>query len=166
MDPQCGQRMFFGSRSADARRIGSASASVHGTQSGRRVSLRRPQAQVPIDGYRLNIYTGTGAAAPTTFLDFPIASIVCNQTPPAVTTPPVNPSRALWDDPANAGKVCEWIDSGTGPLAAVPLGSSYEATLQAYNAAGRGPESNRAPFSRLAPPTAAPTGLRLRRPGS
>lgn len=123
-----------------------------------------------IDGYRLNIYPQATppATTPIQSFDFQIGAITCNLAPPAATTTgvPVNPSRAIWDDPANAGRVCQWTDPGTGPLFAVPFGGTYEAGLQAFNAAGRGPESNRAPFSRLAPPSNAPAGLRLIRLGS
>jgi len=122
-----------------------------------------------IDGYRLNIYPAMTppASTPLSFFDFQIGAITCNLAPPTpVAGLPVNPSRAIWDDPDNAGRVCQWNDPGTGPLFAVPFGSTYEAGLQAFNAAGRGPESNRAPFSRLAPPSTAPAGLRLIRPGS
>jgi hypothetical protein len=122
-----------------------------------------------IDGYRLNIYNQGAAptATPIQSFDFANAAITCNLAPPTVTPgTPVNPTRALWDDPTNAGRVCQWQDPGTGPLFSVPFGAAYEAGLQAYNVAGRGPESNRVPFSRLAPPTNAPTGLRVIRPGS
>jgi len=122
-----------------------------------------------VDGYRLNVYP-TGAApvaTPTTFFDFLSSAITCNLAPPTVVlTLPVNPTRVMWDDPNNTGRVCQWTDPGTGPLFAMPIGSNYEAGLQAFNAAGRGPESNRAPFSRLAAPSIAPTGLRLIRLGS
>lgn len=123
-----------------------------------------------IDGYRLNIYPGGAAptATPTMFFDFLSSAITCNLAPPAPPAPgtPVNPTRAMWDDPNNTGRVCQWTDPGTGPLFAVPVGGNYEAAVQAFNAAGRGPESNRAPFSRLSAPTTAPTGLRLIRLGS
>jgi hypothetical protein len=122
-----------------------------------------------LDGYRLNIYNAGAAptATPVQTFDFLMPAITCNITPPTATPGvPVNPTRAIWDDPGNAGRVCQWVDPGTGPLFAVPVGSSYEAGIQAFNAAGRGPESNRAPFSRLAAPTVAPTGFRLIRPAS
>lgn len=117
-----------------------------------------------IDGYRLNVYPAGAAptATPITFFDFTKTAIECNQAPEVVPPGvPVNPRRVLWDDPDNAGRVCRWVDPGTGPLFAVPFGASYDAGLQAYNEAGRGPESDRVPFSRLSPPTVAPTGLRL-----
>jgi len=122
-----------------------------------------------VDGYRLNIYPASTppTTTPTQTFDFLMSAITCNLAPPVVVPGvPVNPTRAIWDDPANAGRVCQWNDPGTGPLFAVPFGSSYEAGLQAFNAAGRGPESNRAPFSRLSAPTTAPAGLRLIRPAS
>lgn len=122
-----------------------------------------------IDGYRLNIYpSGAGTAAtPTTFFDFLMSAVTCNLAPtPPIAGVPVNPTRAEWDDPNVTGRICRWTDPGTGPLFAIPMGGSYEAGLQAFNAAGRGPESNRAPFSRLAAPASAPTALRLIRVGS
>jgi hypothetical protein len=130
----------------------------------------RPAAAQTIDGARLNIYPGGAApgATPTTFFDFLSSAITCNLAPPAVSAagPAVNPTRVMWDDPTNTGRVCQWTDPGTGPLFSVPVGSNYEASLQFFNAAGRGPESNRAPFTRLAPPATAPTGVRLQRLGS
>jgi len=131
--------------------------------------LSTSAAAQALDGYRLNIYpTGTPATAtPTTFFDFLNSAVTCNLAPPTpIVGVPVNPTRAIWEDPANTGRVCQWTDPGTGPLFAIPVGAAYEATLQFFNAAGRGPESNRTPFSRLASPTIAPVGLRLIRPGS
>ena len=128
-----------------------------------------PAAAQTVDGYRLNVYPAGAApaATPTTFFDFLSSAVTCNLAP---STPvpglPVNPTRAQWDDPNNTGRMCQWTDPGTGPLFAIPIGGNFEAGLQAFNAAGRGPESNRAPFSRLAAPTTAPTGLRLIRLGS
>lgn len=130
----------------------------------------RPVSAQTIDGYRLNVYpSGAPAGAtPTTFFDFLNSAITCNLDP--VVTPtagvPINPTRATWDDPNNAGRICQWVDDGKGPLFSVPFGSAYEAGLQAFNDAGRGPESNRAPFSRLSAPATAPTGFHLRRAGS
>jgi hypothetical protein len=131
--------------------------------------LAVPAAAQTIDGYRLNVYpSGAGVAAtPTTFFDFLSTAVTCNLAPtPPVTGVPVNPSRVEWDDPNVTGRICRWTDDGKGPLFSVPFGGSYEAGLQAFNAAGRGPESNRAPFSRLAAPASAPTALRLIRVGS
>lgn len=121
-------------------------------------------AAAQILGARLNIYnSGAGpTATPITFFDFLNAATVCNQVPPAaVPSPVVNPTRAIWDDPANAGRVCIWTDPGTGPLFSQPVGASYLAGLQFFDAAGRGPESNRVPFGRQALTTVVPTGLRL-----
>lgn len=122
-----------------------------------------------VDGYRLNVYPSGAApaATPTTFFDFLNSATTCNLAPtPPVVGVPVNPSRVEWDDPNVTGRICRWTDDGKGPLFAVPFGANYEAALQAFNAAGRGPESNRAPFARTAAPAIAPTGLRLIRLGS
>lgn len=121
-----------------------------------------------VDGYRLNIYNAGAApgATPMQTFDFLSTAITCNLPPSTVTGVPVNPTIVLWDDPTNAGRECQWTDNATGPLFSVPVGAAYEAALQGFNAAGRGPESNRTPFSRLAPPTTAPTRVRLKRPAS
>jgi hypothetical protein len=113
-----------------------------------------------IDSYRLNYYN-PGAAAPLQQSDaFPASGVACNVEKPTVINT-INPTTAVWDDPANAGKVCMFIIPTTGTLPSLPLGS-YEATLVAINSAGASAESNRAPFSRLALP-AARTGFLLRR---
>lgn len=111
---------------------------------------------------RVSVYAPS-AAAPLTTLDVPAASITCNLA--ASPTQAVNPSSLEWTDAANSGRVCRWTDQSSGPLLAAPVGA-YEVTLRFVNAAGVGPESNRASFSRLAPPTVAPAGLRPVRPGS
>lgn len=114
-----------------------------------------------IDGYVSRIYN-QGAQTPLQTTDLLVANITCNQTPPAANASTVNPARVVFDDVANAGKVCMWTDPGGGILASLPFGqATYEGTLAAANSAGTGPESNRAPFSRpgLAP-TNAPAGVR------
>jgi len=115
----------------------------------------------------LNIYTLPHAvgATPITEAEFSPAAVNCNQLPPPPTASTINPTRVTWDDPAVAGRVCQWTDATGGPLLGLPIGP-YEATLQFTNMVGRGPESPVAPFSRLSPPTTAPAGLKLTRPGS
>jgi len=127
-----------------------------------------PAMAQSVTGYRLHIYPAGAptTATPLTTFDFFTTAVTCNVAAPAADAPTINPSRVIWDDPANAGKVCQWNDPGNGPLFAVPIGAAYEGTLRAFNAAGVGPESARSPFSRLAPPANAPAGVRLVRPGS
>ncbi len=121
------------------------------------------QAQT-VEGYRLNVYPGTGATTPVTFIEYAISTVACNQAPTTnLPQTPVNPTKAQWDDPNNAGKVCVYTDPGGGPLLGLPPTGTFEASLQAYNAAGRSVESNRAPFTRLAAPSAV-AGFRLIRP--
>jgi hypothetical protein len=101
--------------------------------------LAAPAQAQNIDGYRLNIYPAGAAdgATPTTFFDFVNSATTCNLVASAPTAgTPVNPTRVEWDDPNNTGRVCRWTDPGTGPLFAVPFGSTYDARLQAFNAAG------------------------------
>jgi hypothetical protein len=113
-----------------------------------------------IDGVRLNFYARGGTTVVATTGDLAPSSYVCNLVPPTVTTS-VNPTRAVWDDPTNSGRVCIWTDpSPTGPLRGLPAGL-YDGKIQAFNAAGRGPESILASFSRAILPPPAPVGLRF-----
>lgn len=116
------------------------------------------QAQT-ITSWPLKIYN-QGAAVPLSTTVLAVTNVVCNQTPPTPGAA-VNPSRVLWDDASNAGKVCIWTDPGTGPLFSVPFGGTYEATLAATNSAGTSPESIRAPFTRPGALPAVPSGLRF-----
>lgn len=128
------------------------------------VLLASPALAQTVDRYVLTIYPVPAGPPPTTFTMM-LPQIGCNQAPPLATATTVNPNTVAWTDEANAGRVCSWIDPGNGVLFSLPLGASYEGTLRKGNAAGNGPESTRAPFSRsLAVPTTAPTGVRLVRP--
>ena len=112
-----------------------------------------------VESYELRAYN-VGATAPLQSFTFPVANVTCNLVAPTPGST-VNPTTALWDDPVNTGRVCQFVQ-GSGPLFSVPSPGTYEATLAAVNAAGSSPESNRAPFSRL-DAAGAPSGLRLRR---
>ena len=104
--------------------------------------------------YTLRIYPvktpqATAPITPATLLS---ANVLCNQTAP-VSTSTRNPNKAVWDDPANAGKVCVWTDPGTGPLLGTPTGfAALEATLTMIGGGAETDESNRAPFSKTPPP--------------
>lgn len=116
-------------------------------------------AQNP-DSYRLNYYN-QGAPQPLQQSDvFPASAAVCNLEAPANPVN-INPTTAVWDDPANPGRVCAFTVGAGGALLSFPVGN-YEATLTAINSAGQA-ESARAPFSRMAAPPVR-TGLRLYRP--
>ena len=110
------------------------------------------------DSYVLKTYN-VGAVAPLQTFTFQATATVCNQIAPTTTTT-VNPTRAVWDDVANVGKVCIWTDPGTGPLFSTPLPGSYEATLAATNAAGTSADSARSPFQRFAV-AAVPLNLKV-----
>jgi len=114
-------------------------------------------AQTP-SSYQVKYYN-VGASQPLQQSDaFPASAAVCNQTA-ASGGSTVNPKLVVWDDLANAGKVCVYTIPTSGALPSLPTPGSYEGTLTAINAAGSA-ESARAPFSRLASPS-APTGLRI-----
>ena len=117
-----------------------------------------PVAASAQDSYTLKTYN-VGAVAPLQTFTFQATATICNQVASTATTT-VNPTRAVWDDVANVGKVCIWTDAGTGPLFSTPLPGSYEATLAATNAAGTSADSTRSPFSRLAV-AAVPLNLKI-----
>ncbi len=49
----------------------------------------------------------------------------------------MNPNVAEFDDPSNPGRVCIYIDNGTGPLGTLPFGvTSYDAGVLATNSLG------------------------------
>jgi hypothetical protein len=119
--------------------------------------LSVPVSAQTVESYQIKYYN-VGAPAPLQQGDVFLApAAVCNQTPPA-TINTVNPTRVIWDDPANVGKVCVYAVPTGGTLPSLPVGT-YEGTLTAFNSIGQA-ESARAPFSRLSGP-AAPTGLRV-----
>lgn len=117
------------------------------------------QAQEVVDSYEFRHYA-QGAQAPVQTDTFLAAGTTCNQAPPTGTSN-VNPTRAIWDDPNNAGRVCIYTFQSGSRLFSLPVGN-YEGTLVAVNAGGASGESSRAPFMRInAPPV--PSGLRLAR---
>lgn len=117
------------------------------------------QAQSLPTSYQAAFYNA-GAAQPLQQSDtFLRTAASCNQTAPT-TVSTVNPTRVVWNDEANPGKVCVFAFPSSAALFSLPIPGSYEATLKAVNAAGASAESNRAPFSRLAP-SAVPTGLQF-----
>lgn len=94
-----------------------------------------------------------GAPAPVTPpFTISMSAVMCNQTPPIATLHSVS-----WDDADNAGKVCVYIDPGTGPLFARIFGA-LEGTLTNLAGSVESPESARAPF--LHPPL-APTSPKV-----
>lgn len=107
-------------------------------------------AQSPATSYVAKYYQ-QGATAPVQSETFQVAATVCNLVAPPATASTVNPTKLVWDDPTNVGKVCQFVEPTSGPLFSVPLGT-YEATLTAVNSAGSSAESNRAPFSKVAAP--------------
>ena len=125
------------------------------------LGLMAGTASAQATGYDLQIYV-PGAPSPQSVSPLALTDIVCNLAPPTGTST-VNPTRVLWDDPANVGKVCIWTPSVTAgsPLVLLPNGS-YEGTVTVTDAAGTSPPSNRASFSK-APVPAARTGVKLYR---
>lgn len=103
-------------------------------------------------------YYNVGAAQPLQSDTFPVTDVVCNQAAPAAGASTVNPTRIVFADINNAGRVCIYTTAGGAQLRSLPVGGNYEGTLTAVNAAGSSAESARAGFSRLGPPV-VPTAL-------
>ena len=125
-------------------------------------SAARLEAQ-PVTSYTLKI-SNSGAPAPLSVTVLPATGFTCNQPPPATPTS-VNAAFVLFDDQANAGKVCIYTDSGSGPLLALPFGSGiYTATLAATNSVATSGDSLASPpFTRPGVGAAVPTGVRVYR---
>lgn len=121
-------------------------------------------AQVPTS-YTLKVFN-QGAPQPIATSALPTSAFVCNQTAPD-TTNTANPNKVLFNDPdpANPGKVCIFIDGGSGPLLSLPFGSGiYVATIAAVNTAGPSPDSALSNlFSRPGATAVAPVGLKVYR---
>lgn len=118
----------------------------------------------PALSYTLKIFN-QGAPAPISATTIPIASFTCNAVAP-VTTNTANPNKIVFDDPANAGKVCLFTDAlPTGPLLGLPFGSGiYVASLVVNNSAGASPDSALSPtFTQPGTILPVPTGLRVYR---
>lgn len=121
-----------------------------------------------VTAYPFKVCTqGQPCTTPVTTYAIPAAEVQCGQPKTATPTGTVsNPRYVIWNDPASPTTAdCRW-DSGTtsGPLFALPFSSSitYDAIIQAVNAAGPSPESARSnPFNRPGSSPVALTGLRV-----
>ncbi len=122
-----------------------------------------PASAQAVTSYTFKI-SNQGAPAPLSVTVLPAAGFVCNSLPPPAPVG-VNPLFILFDDPALAGKVCVYTDSGAGPLLALPFGSGiYTATLAATNAVSTSLDSvTSPPFSKPGVGAAVPTGVRVYR---
>lgn len=122
-------------------------------------------AQLPgVTGYEVRFYD-FNAASPRQVEQFPADAATCNQAPSSPNASTVNPTKFEFDDAAATGRVCHIFEVlNTGALFSVPIGQQFQATILQRNAAGLSGESNRAPFSRLAPPPGV-TGFRVVNPG-
>lgn len=113
--------------------------------------------------YELQVHQGAVVTGPPYFrtVTIPITPTLCNQ-PIFSTTPAtiVNPTKADWDDPVNAGRLC--LADLTAFFAGLPAGS-YISTITSLDdlnrVSGRSAVSN--PFT-VVPLRAAPTGLQVR----
>ncbi len=110
---------------------------------------------VGITAVNLRQYVAGASTPVTAAFTISVASVTCNLTAPV----PPPPASLLWADPVNAGKVCQYIDPGTGPLFAKVYGA-LEGTLTNVAGALESPESARAPFTN---PPVAPTAVQVRR---
>ena len=108
--------------------------------------------------WNLRIYQQGGGTQVVPLVNVSAPTVACNQAAPTSTNTE-NPTKWVWDDVSNAGKVCIYLDATR--LQGLPDGQ-YEGTAQAVNADGSSAESARAPFTRRRPnPPAAPSGVRL-----
>lgn len=113
---------------------------------------------LPPLSYELRIYA-PGASTPLKVVSVAAKDVASNLARPTDSSGfvTVNPRAAVWDDPVNAGKVCQM---NMAVVADLPP-AAYEATVVEVSASGRSPESApRSPFT-LEPPPAALTGLRF-----
>lgn len=126
-----------------------------------------PVSAQPATGYQLRIYLSGGTSPVTTF-DIAAGMFACGQ--PKVPTPVgtvQNPTTIAWEASAGDATDCKFIDSGSGPLLALPFSvtNTYTAKIVAINSAGSSPESAPSnPFSRPGLPPSAPANVRLVRP--
>lgn len=115
-------------------------------------ALAQAQTGTPTS-WTLRIYQAGQATAQA--ITVTAAQVQCNQTSPTALGTE-NPTRWIWNDVANAGKVCIYADTRLAALA----DGSYEGTASASNADGSSAETARVPFTRRRPnPPAVPTGL-------
>ena len=117
------------------------------------------QAQT-ITSHSVRFYN-TGASQPLQTNSLQSSAFTCGQT--RATGATLNPTRIVYNDPANQVLDCVYNDPGTGPISSTPTGVNLEATLTNINSIGESPESNRAPFLKGNLPP-APGGLRLYKP--
>lgn len=117
-------------------------------------------ASAQVQYFSPGVDPATGAPVQTT--TFVVTAATCNQAP--VTVPngtAMNPKRVVWDDAANAGKVC--IVDQAATLVSLPIVSgAYVATMTTTDDRGlvspRSAASN--PFTRALAPT-APKGVKV-----
>lgn len=127
------------------------------------IGLVGPVSAQTITEWRLAIYLQGGATPISTFT-IPLASAQCGQPTVPVTGTQINPTQIRWEDPAAPALDCRYVDSGTGPLLALPFNPTavYDSTLRAVNTAGQSAESPRSnPFSRPGTVPSVPGRLRI-----
>jgi hypothetical protein len=117
------------------------------------------QAQSQVDSWTLSFYM-PGASQPFQG-PMPILNtdVTCSR-PKQTTGSNTNPTRTVWDDPANSTLDCVAATTQGVPIPFPTQVGNYEGALRAVNLAGTSAESNRAPFVVAVAP-AAPTNLRL-----
>ncbi len=129
------------------------------------LSVAPIEAQPP-SSYLLKI-SNQGATAPFSTSTLLASGFVCNQTPKLIVSgSQLNPTKVAFDDPANpTGADCVFVDSGAGPLLALPFSTqAYTATLAIVNTAGTSPDSVASnSFSRPGLVATAPAGVRVGR---
>jgi hypothetical protein len=100
------------------------------------ISASRVEAQ--ITSYRQDVFAAgvnPSVGSPVTSNTYQASAFTCNQVAPAIPATLTNPTRILFDDPANAGRVCLATLSST-LLSALPNGLGYFSTLVAIDSTG------------------------------
>ena len=105
-------------------------------------SAQTPEAIVSYDvGYfSAGIDPALGGAPIQAPNIYPASTAVCGLVPktPAPVTSVTNPTRLLWDDPANTAADCRLTISSPALLISIPTGTGYRAALRARGATSVG----------------------------
>lgn len=111
-----------------------------------------------VTGIKQDIYKQSDTNTVVSTKTYPSSQFLCNQTPPPVDTVTINPSAFIWDDSANAGKVCKITDKAF--FDSLAPGDYLGKLTYIYSDGTLGGPSNASnPFTRFV--ASIPTGVRI-----